>query len=125
MLRVCAIIQICLGLTALCWYAGYPFVGSHYAYKSKTLLYEFVMEEIDGNEELLVNYQQLLKGASKSFLEKGKEALHLLIYDLSIYQLSWMLLSVVIPRGILKRKESVSNSKRKSIEKHHLRLLRQ
>lgn len=113
--RVVAIIQLCIVFTLICWYSSEPFMGRHFAVKSKMALFERVMKIQDGElfSQLPIEEQQMLLSAHKTlqeqleipFLTKLKESLKLLALDIPPFEQAWLLFSLIIPILLLKRVE--------------------
>lgn len=130
--RVVIILHLCIGLSAMLWLIGYPFMGGHFAYQSDLLLFEAVMgksellKKIDPEkaaaleEKTLLNrtfFQQLdldsrdkiqsaadqrLKILSQSGALKMRDALKF-AFELPPLLIAWVLLSVIVPIALLLR----------------------
>lgn len=129
--RICSIIQLCLAFTIILWNLGQPFAGDLFSAKSKLILYQDVMGTNSHQEQLSTEKQVrlqrnaqrfagltdaeksvILKGLvqvqiklQRSFLDKMKSAMHILFFEIPIFEQAWLILSLLIPIMLLKRVE--------------------
>lgn len=83
-------------------------MGEHFAIKSKTALYTHVMDSpsfaslpLRKQSTIQSSYADLQKQASRSFLLKMKDSIHILLFDISPFTLAWIVFSLIIPLFIL------------------------
>jgi hypothetical protein len=116
--RVMAILQLCLAFTILAWHAGYPFAGELYATKTKLLVYQHVIGikntqnaerfeqlPVDRRQQIMHDYEALLKWTDRPFIEKLKKSLAVIFFETPLTENAWILLSILIPILLLKRVE--------------------
>lgn len=115
--RVLSIIQLSLGLICFLWIVQFPFMGSLYYYKSEALLYESIgihkeaarntlferLEEKDKGE-MREKYIAVKKGLEENFWKKMKN-LFRLFFEISPFEMTWVLLAITIPILLLVKKE--------------------
>lgn len=138
--RIAAILQLCLVFTFVLYLASYPFLGQLYEHKSKTLLYRTVLgdsslvtsfeslqtqqyrDQLQRNEELFQQlpeaerveitsqYEKIRTRGEKSFLTKLGKSIHIFLFELPIFELAWIILSIVIPILLLLKIEGAALS---------------
>ena len=113
--RVMAILQLCLVFTVILWNGSKPFMGEHFAVKSRLLVVENVMAEENQEfftilpeaekEMILSNYRFLKQKMEAPFSDKLKRA----VYDLAVrmpgFERLWIVLGIAIPILLLKKVE--------------------
>lgn len=109
--RIMAIIQLCLAFTALLFILGYPFMGKHYALKSRLLVSDSVIQSNsfeglpEAKKESLVNEKKSIKEQmGASFVEKMGSSFKR-IRQTPVFELAWIAFSIVIPILILLKTE--------------------
>lgn len=123
--RLCAIIQLCLAFSLLLWYAAQPFMGEYFTLRSKMLLYEYVMgvSQSDSSQPsrfqtlpadhqayLLRDYAKLHHQAHRSTFTKIWAGLEGLLVKISLFEMSWLLFSIVICILFLLQKEGAAQA---------------
>lgn len=133
--RVAAIVQLCLAFSLLLWQASQPFMGDLFHIKSQMLIYQDVMgidthkdsslektARLERNAErfaslprslkhgIMENYATLQEQLGHSFRQKMHRLGHIFAYEISSYELLWMILSIVIPILLLKRIEGARHA---------------
>lgn len=132
--RIMAILQLCIALTVLFENAGYPFMEELFSYKSEMLLYRVVMGNSDMStandqrsqqfkaylknnverfaalptaqkERLIRNYNALQVNANRSFLEKLKSSLSIIVFEVPLWERTWIIFSILIAIFLLLRIE--------------------
>lgn len=130
-LRILAILQLCLAFTAICLYAGHPFMGALFTQKSHTLLFENVMgtlahpsseehqlfnrqhfEKLPEHERqhIISSYRQVQSMENQSFLEKCKDSILLLFLKTPAFTKGWILFSVVLSILLLRKREGAAQA---------------
>lgn len=136
--RIAAILQLCFAFTAFIWACGYPFMGELFDTKSQMLLYQNVMgvlpinqkaiqsdgyiKNLERNAErfknlpeyiknnILKGYKKLNDKISKSFFEKFKKSVQILILGISPFEQAWIFFAVIISVLILKKREGAAQA---------------
>lgn len=108
--RIMAILQLCLAFTVLLWNLSQPFMGDHFAIKSKMLLHEYVLGKeafstlpIDKQQAVINSYIHLEKQLGTSFWEKLKKSFTRTAFEIPPFERGWLLLSFIIPILLLKK----------------------
>lgn len=129
-LRIFIIIELSMGLSALLWTLGYPFMGGYFTAKSELLLFESVigiqdtLQEISKERALLnaskakmqaklfmqldettqkwvlKGFEERRKALSSPPLQKMREATEILL-SLSFFEGAWLLLAIALPIALL------------------------
>jgi hypothetical protein len=115
--RVLAIVQLCLAFTVAIWILCGPYLDEYFSVRSDSLLYETVMgERVPGNVDyfqalpieeqrsIVDQYRLLQERAGRPFLEKTFGALVFSLFETSPFKWAWVVLSVGIAVGLLKKK---------------------
>ncbi len=121
--RVMAIIQLCLALTALLFLASKPFMQDHFALKSDSLVYDYVLGKNNEQrleyfhqlqeptkETILLKYKILLNAFNVPFHEKLQSSIYTIFFKSSIYERAWILFGIVIPIMLLKKREGAKHA---------------
>lgn len=132
--RICAIIQLCIAFSIILWNMSQPFMGEIFAFKSQLLLYQDVMgvsSPRDSEERLnrlgrnaerfeslsyqhkqsiIGNYGKLQGLLERSFLTKLGRSLHILLFEIPVFEQMWLILALVLPITLLKRVEGASQA---------------
>lgn len=133
--RIVAIIQLCLALCLLLWQLSQPFMGDLFRVKSQLLIYKETMglvshvntnqedqallarnakrfEKLDAyvQRQIRKDYDRVEDRLSQNFGQKLKRLGEIFGSEMSVYQLSWMILSMILPILLLKRVEGASQS---------------
>jgi hypothetical protein len=122
--RMVAIIQLCLAFSLLLWQMSQPFMGDLFRVKSQMLIYQDVMglQNSERNAErfaqlsvedkipLEKQYQLLEEELRSTFGQKMKKLLHLMFYQISFFELAWIILSIIVPILLLKRTEGARDA---------------
>lgn len=105
--RVTAIVQLCIAFTLLAWYGSQPFMGKHFAIKSRLVVFEQVLDKLpEGNREAILSaYEGLKQQLEVSFWAKLKESVRVLAVEIPPFELAWLVLSIVIAVMLLKKAE--------------------
>lgn len=127
--RVLAILQLCLVFTLMAWCMGYPFMGELFSYRARILSYQDVMgvvkngmeeqkvERLDRNAErfkalplekrtlIKERYEELQELSEKPFWKKMMMAIRILFYELPLFELAWIVLSLIVSVLLLMRVE--------------------
>lgn len=133
--RICAILQLCIAFTMILWYASQPFVGEIFTTKSRLLFYQDAMgipshDNLPSDKlarlarnaarfqalspsqqsQLLDQYSSIEQQLHRSFWSKLASIVHIFTYQLSPYELLWLILSLIIPILLLKRVEGAAQA---------------
>lgn len=123
--RIIVIIQLCLVFSLSLWLGGYPFMGEHFAIKSKLAPFSFVMGlpespnkenaasnavrfsslSLEKQAKIKSDYHTLQKKTTRSFISKVEDSLEILLFDISPFALAWIFFSAVISIMILRKQE--------------------
>lgn len=136
-IRLFAILQLCFVFTAIASKGSDPFMGELFSFKSKALLYHYVMgdstlmhashndegkKKLERNqerfkklpEEMQKQFQnqlnELMQMTEKSFSHKLKEAVEILTMKLPVFERAWIFFSIIIAILLLLRNESARNA---------------
>ncbi len=116
-IRIIAIIQLCLVFSLLCWHMSYPFMGQHFAAKSKKQLILTVMGLDTGADKAKMERNQLRFNdlaapeqmsiqrylddinykLKQSFLKKFVRAIHILAFEITTLEQMWIVFSILVP----------------------------
>lgn len=127
--RLMAITQLCLAFSLLLWYGMQPFMGEHFALRSRMLIYEYVMgtspsqknseiqkkhanyfEKLPEREKLLTDYQQLQTYAKRPFLQKLEGGIRGFIQQVPPFEQAWIYFSIVISIILLLKREGAKQA---------------
>lgn len=110
--RVVAILHLCIAFTMILWYASQPFMGHYFAVKSRLAIFESVFvhpdyAQIEDGQKLILQekYGRLASALDTSFWRKCLQSIEVLCTQIPIYEQAWLLLSVILPIYLLKRRE--------------------
>lgn len=128
--RICCIIQLCIAFTVLFWNLSQPFVGELFHAKSKLVLFQDVMGVTANSSQLSPQKQErLIRNAErfsslpeeqKEGINQGLQILHeqiqssfldklfrsfQFIFQMPLFEKTWLILSFIIPIMLLKRVE--------------------
>lgn len=110
--RVVAIVHLCMAFTLILWFASQPFMGRYFAVKSRMSLFEAVFknelfQEIPVYQQLELRdrYLVLQEELDISFWKKCYQSLRVVFVEIPVYEQGWLLLSVILPIYLLKRRE--------------------
>lgn len=125
--RIASILHLSIAFTVLLGVILSPFLQDLFVYKSHTLLFDHVMGKTNSNpilernferfsklpfsiqQNVLDSYTQIKNEFPLTFLEKAQKSLRL-IKSLSLYTTLWILLSIIIPILILKKREGAEKA---------------
>lgn len=110
--RIFAILQLCIALTMVLFYAAQPFMGQLFESKSRLLQWDYVLDVPEG-EALLAKDRQAFEEArqldeaklASSFRERLSRSLKILAFGIPPFEQAWLLLSLILPILLLKRVE--------------------
>lgn len=133
--RVVAILQLCVAFTLILGALSYPFMGLLFEHKSRLLLYRTVMgdeglaignpeirERLQANREhfsllgeeerdsVIAHYNALQASDQTTFFQKLGKSVHILLFEWPIFELSWVILAVVISIMLLLRIEGAASA---------------
>ncbi|MCB1119251.1 MAG: hypothetical protein KDK65_04760 [Chlamydiia bacterium] len=107
--RILAILHLCLALTLLCWYGGYPFFGHRAKVKELKQEYEWVMQKEtfhdlprEKREKIQHNWKKLKEIEVIPWQTKLFYSGKTLLLHLPYFELFWLVFSLVLPIMILK-----------------------
>lgn len=107
-LRILAILQLCLVFTLTSWLGGYPFMGEHFAIKSKSTLYTYVMDAPsfsslpnEKQTEIKAGYDSLHSQLTRPFFSKLADSIRILLFDASPFAIAWIVFACAISILIL------------------------
>jgi len=110
--RVVAILHLCLAFTMILWFASQPFMGRYFAVKSRMTIFDAVFKsglflELSKDKQLELHnkYFFLQEELETSFLIKCSQSLKVLFVEIPAYEQAWLVLSVILPIYLLKRRE--------------------
>lgn len=133
--RLCAILQLCAAFTILLWHMSQPFVGEIFTIKSRLLYYQDALgipsndklsndrlERLTRNADrfkslpattqakLTSEMDAIQKDFQRSFWSKLVSVLKIFAFQLSGYEILWILFSIIIPIMLLKRVEGAAQA---------------
>ena len=133
--RICAILQLCIAFTMILWYVSQPFVGEIFTTKSRLLFYQDVMGipshdnlspdklarlarnaerfhalPLAQQSQLKEQYDFIEQQLQRSFWSKLVSIVNIFVYQLSLYEPLWLVLSLIIPILLLKRIEGAAQA---------------
>lgn len=110
--RIVAILHLCIAFTLILWYSSQPFMGRYFTVKSRMAIFETVFKDehfsqLNENQKIALNekYGELTKELDTSFWIKCLQSLNVLVNEIPTYEQAWLLLSVILPIYLLKRRE--------------------
>lgn len=117
-LRVFVILHLCLAFTYFVYYAGYPFLQELFETRSGLVLYQSVTDKSDGeiagyfsllpieDQKLITkNQQYLLDRLARPTLKKWADAVHILLFEIPVFERAWLFFSIVLCLLLLFRVE--------------------
>lgn len=112
--RMMAIGHLCLAFTVLLFILGYPYMGRHYALKSRLLVYDAVVNadsfatlDPEGQKRVTQERNALQAILSSLFMDKTSDAIKRL-FHVPGFKMAWIALSIVLPIFILIKKEGAA-----------------
>ncbi len=118
-MRIVLILQLCFAFCVILNSLSYPFMKNLFDYKEKILLFHQVMGIPNSEEnqkrfstlqpserhEIVQNYHRLQGKSNDSFATKTLQAVHILLFELPLFERGWIALSIAIAIALLLRVE--------------------
>lgn len=110
--RVVAILHLCIAFTLILWYASQPFMGRYFTVKSRLKIFESVFDNphfqtLPDLQKIVVmnKYNEISTELDVSFGHKCLQSIYVLVKEIPTYEQAWLVLSVILPIYLLKRRE--------------------